>query len=202
MSWRLYIVPVTKIIPAPGREFTAPSYFYGRKTAGLAGMEGVVWAWERYVWESNGLVAADTSDAQHALLVAQTDVIAVPGLDTNIPNATVRNRVRNLLEAGNIPGSWVNTGMSYRTVIRTVLGIFRFHGRFVSKGGRVFAGGVTLDTTISQLPAQAVTRLQEAATELGIDYSWVTGTTTMRQLLKGMADLFGTMQYQIGGVAI
>jgi hypothetical protein len=202
MMWRIYIVPIEHIDLGPGKEFAAPKYFFGRLTNGLSGMEGVVWAWERYVWENHGVVAADVSDAQHALVSAQTDVIAVPALDDVIPNASARNRVRSILEAGNIPGSWVATGMSYRVVLRTVLNVFQFFNRYVAKGGRVFVTGITLDTTISQLPAIAVTRLQETAAEFGLDTSAVTGATTLRQVFKGLADQFGDVARQIGGMVI
>ena len=202
MTWRLYIVPITKIDTGPGTEFAAPKYFFGRLTNGLAGMEGVKWAWERFVWESHGIVAADVSDAQHALLDSQTDVIVIPALDNTIPNATVRNRIRNILEAGNIPGTWVNTGMTYRVVVRNVLNIWRFANRYISKGGKIFTGSVTLDTTWSQIPALAQQKLIETANEFGLDYSAVTGATTIRQILKGMADQFGEIVYQLGEIVI
>ena len=185
-----------------GGEFAAPKYFYGRLTTGLAGMEGIRWYWERFVWENHGIVAADVTDAQHALISAQTDVIAIPALDSTIPNATARNRVRNILEAGNIPGTWVTVGMTYRQIVRTVLSIWRFANRYISKGGWIFIGGITLDTTWAEIPAAAQQRLRDAAVEFGLDYSGVTGTTTIRQLLKGMADQFGDVEYQIGGVVI
>ncbi len=202
MTWRLYIVPITKIDTGDGTEFAAPKYFFGRLTSGLPGMEGVQWAWERYVWESHGIIAADVSDTQHVLLNAQTDVIAIPALDNTIPNATVRNRVRNILEAGNIPGDWVDIGMTYREIVRVVLNVWRFANRYISKGGKIFAGGVTLDTTWSQIPALAQQRLRDTADEFGLDYSAVTPTTTIRQILKGMADQFGEVIYTIGGIVI
>jgi len=202
MTWRIYIVPITHIDLGPGREFAAPKYFFGRLIAGLAGLEGVSWAWERYVWEDHGIVAADVTDPQHALVSAQADVIAIPDLDSTIANATARNRVRNYLEAGNIPGTWVNTGMAYRAVVRTVLNVFRFHGRYVSKGGRISTAGFSLATTWSQIPAAAQDRVRATADEFGLDYSAVTGTTTLRQLLKSMADQFGSIEYQIGGMVI
>jgi hypothetical protein len=202
MTWRLYIVPINKIDYGDGTEFAAPKYFFGRLTDGLPGMEGVQWAWERFVRESHGIIAADVSDPQHALVNAQTDVIVIPALDNTIQNATVRNRVRNILEAGNIPGTWVTIGMTYRQIVRTVLNIWGFANRYVSKGGKIFAGGITLDTTWSQIPALAQQRLRDTADEFGLDYSAVTPTTTIRQILKGMADQFGDIEYQIGGMVI
>jgi len=194
MTWRLYIVPIVHIEFGEDREFAAPAYLWGRMTQGVDGLQGVPWAWERMVWEERGIVAVDVTPAQHDILAAQAQVIAVP--------ETVRNMIRNYLEAGNLPGPWVQTGMSYRTILRTVLNVFSFFNRYVSKGGKVFVPGVTLDTTVGELPLYAVTLLQETADEFGLDYGWVTGATTLRELLKGMADQFGDVEYQIGGVII
>jgi len=92
--------------------------------------------------------------------------------------------------------------MTYRAILRVVLNVFAFFNRYVSKGGKVFVPGITLDTTVGELPLIAVSLLQETADEYGLDYGWVTGSTTLRELLKGMADQFGDVEYQIGGAII
>ena len=202
MTWRLYIIPNVRIDLGSGKEYAGPKYFFCRLSDGLPGMENVRWVWENYVWENNGIIAADVTDAQHTLLNAQADMIAIPALDNTIPNATARNRVRNILEAGNIPGTWVTVGMTYRQIARTVLNVFRFFNRYVSKGGRISAAGFNLDTTWSQIPQAHQDRLRATADEFGLDYSGVTGATTIRQILKGMADQIGDVAYQIGGMVI
>lgn len=202
MTWRVYIVPNVRIDYPNGAIYAAPKYMWGRLTQGLPELQGVRWAWEWYCWENHGVLAADTTDAQHTVLSGQSDVIAVPALDSTIPNAQARNRVRNYLEAGNIPGTWVNTGMTYRQVLRTVLNVFRFFSRYVSKGGRISAAGYSLDTTWGELPQAAQDRLRATADEFGLDYSGVTANTTLRQILKGMADQFGDIEYKIGEMVI
>jgi|SRR3990167_583555 len=186
MTTRLYLLPVLHLTDPV---YNVPKYLPHRFNPALAGLEGVVWAWVTYLLEDAGLLIADVDDAQHTLLLGKADVIAVPPLDTTIGNATVRNRIRNILEAASIPADWVAVGMTYRQVVRTVICLFQFHNRAVARLlRRLWDGTINMEMTVSEIPAGTRDRLQETADELGLDYSGVTGSTTLRVLLKGMAD--------------
>ena len=202
MTLSLYIVPIVHIDTGNGTEFAAPKYFWGRLTEGAAELQGVTWAWQRYVWENHGFIVADVSAAQDTFLRGLADVLSVPGLDTTVANVSARNKVRNYLEAGNLPGTWVNTGMTYRSIVRVILGVIQFHGRAVSKIGKLFDGTFTLDLTVGQIPLAKLNALQAAADEMGLDTTWVTGSTTIRQLLKGIGDQFAGVQFELGGLVI
>ena len=80
--------------------------------------------------------------------------------------------------------------------------MFTFFNRYVANGGRLSANGYTLNTAWSEMPGLVQQRLRTTADEFGFDYSSVTGATTIRQLLKGMADQFGDIEYRIGGMVI
>jgi hypothetical protein len=56
----------------------------------------------------------------------------------------------------------------------------------------LFAGGLTLDTTIAQLTNQQKQRLLDVATDFNLDTSAATGSTTLRQVLKAFADAMPT----------
>ena len=56
MTLSLYIVPIVHIDTGNGTEFAAPKYFWGRLTEGAAELQGVTWAWQRYVWENHGFI--------------------------------------------------------------------------------------------------------------------------------------------------
>src|SRR3990167_7129380 len=62
------------------------------------------------------------------------------------------------------------------------------------------------DVTVSQIPAGTRTWLQDVADEFGLDYSGVTGTTTLRDLLKLLADqmsgLLDPSIFQIAGAGL
>lgn len=195
---RLYLIPITHLT-----NYNVPSYLSHRFNLALSGLEGIPWAWVTYLLEDIGLIIADTDATQHALLSAQTGVLAVPALDNTIPNTTVRNQVRNALEVVNIPGLWVTTGMSYRAIVRIVLGIFHYHNRLtVLVQRRIFDGSINLDMAVNQIPAGVRVRWQQAAEDLNLDYSAVTGTTTIRQLLKGMGDQFANQEHRISGAGL
>lgn len=202
MTQRLYILPLAHVDLGSGREYVAPKYLWGSMAAGLAGLETVRWRQMRYVWQDVTVVVADTDDTQHATLVGQADVFAVPALDSTIPNTTARNRVRTLLEGKGIPGNWVGTGMTYRSVVRVVLHAMHYHNVSIALAGRIFAGSIDLSLTVSQLPAGAASRLQEAANRLGLDYSGVTGATTLRQLLQGMGQQLASVPVDLGGMVV
>ena len=178
MTTRLYIIPVIHLTDL---HYNVPAYLPHRFHAATAGLEGVPWAWTTYLLEDVALLIADTSDTQHALLDAQAGVFPVANLDGTIPNTGVRNRIRTALEDGFVPATWINTGMVYRNILRALAGMFHYHNRAVALAqGRIFTGGVTLSTTVSQLTTAQQAALSQAAQDVGVDYSGVTGATALR----------------------
>lgn len=200
MTIQLYILP--EVSTADGR-YNAPKYIAKRLIVPLSGLEGVQWTWVFVALGDAGIVAVDGTTAEHNLLAAQTDVLQIPPLDNAIPNNTARNKVRSVLEGFNLPGTWVNTGMTYRTVLRVTLGTIQFLSRLTFRLQRkIFDGSVTLDMTVSQIPLAARNQLQNAAGDLGLDYSSVTGTTTVREMLRLMGVQFSNTQFEIRGITI
>lgn len=197
---QLYIIPQAH--SADGK-YNAPKYVAKRILTPLVGLENVSWSWEFVPSGDVGVIAVDGTAAEHALLAAQTDVLQIPALDNTIPNNTTRNRVRTVLEGFNLPGNWVNTGMTYRSVLRVTIGSILFLSRLTSRLQRkFFDGSLSLTTTVSQLPLATRNELQSAAGDMGLDYSAVTGTTTVRELLRLMGAQFANTQFGIRGVLI
>lgn len=178
MAWRFYMVPKigTGIVGAfdPFR----PKY--------IADL-GVNYRALPYGSENAFLVAADVTDPQHTSIAGNPDVSSFPqNLDAQVGAnlATVQAE----LESWNLPGSWVSAQNTYRQILRQLANVLlfaqRFNGLFI---GRIFTSGITLDTTVSQLTQTQRDRLKAAGNALGLDYSAVTGATTIRQLLRGLA---------------
>ncbi len=201
MTQRLYVLPVVHLTTP---NHNVPKYLPHRFNPAMAGLEGVRWAWQTYLLDDLGVLVADVTTAQNTLLSGQSDVLVVPtNLDSTVPNTTTRNRIRTLLEAAGVPGTWVNTGMVYRTIVRSVLGCCQYHNRLVGLAQRrLFDGSVNLDMTVGQLPAGIRDRLQGAADGLGLDYSWVTASTTLRTLFKGMGDQYAARELRIDGAGM
>jgi hypothetical protein len=188
----LYIVP--QIGTGSGGDAYRPKY---------AGDLPVSWSGIRYGREGFWLVAADVSTAQDNAATAQPDVIRLPdNLDLTIGvNLTT---VQNRLEAINIPSGWVSAGMTYRSVLRTVVHMMFFFQRFLSVN-KVYtaflSGAVSLDTTFNSLSATNKKRIQDTAASFGIDTSGIS-SSTLRQILKAVADTFQDRPIPLGCLTI
>lgn len=192
MAKRIYIVP--KIGTGAGDDDYRPKYF--------TELDGVPWSAMDYGLEPHFLVASELTTDQHNTLVANADVIAVPAnLDAQV--GTNRDAVVDALETLNVPAGWVTTTMTYRKILKIVAAIMlvaqRLHGH---AGLRIFESGIRLSTKFNQLPAATRTKLISAAQSMNFDTASLSGTSTVRQILKAMADQWGVKDIKIGGLVL
>ncbi len=141
---------------------------------------------------------ANPSLAQHLLLIAHADVVALPAnLDQQI--GAQQAVVQNALQTLNIPENWVQSSFTYRQVLRVVALIFQFMQRlnFVTVD-RLFGSGITLSTRFNQLPQAMRQQLIAAANSLGYDTSSLSGTNTLRSILKTLADQSNLLEVFLG----
>lgn len=129
--------------------------------------------------DANAIVWANCSPAQEATVAANADVILVPPLD----NTVALVATQNALEALNIPAQWITAAMTYRDVLRALVGAAQFIQRCSGLGVPLKLAG-NLDTQMSALPANIRQVLAAASDSLGLDRSTVTGTTTVRQIIR------------------
>lgn len=189
-AWHLYVVPI--VGTGNGlKDGNRPKYFDGRKYQALF-----------FGQQRIALVAADVSDEMDTALQSNTDVVRLPdNLDQQIGAALAT--VQSRLESRNIPADWITGTTTYRTVLKTVIGIFTFMNRFPIITGDLSTfidnNKVTLNTTWSQLPLLAQQRLAAVAKSMNLDTSSVTGATTLRQLLKGVSDQWLA---KVGGIKL
>ena len=161
------------------------------------GLDVTGWSTMDYGAENLFLLGADVTPEQHTALSAQVDVLAVPALDSNVSGVAL-STVQDKLEAMNLPGSWVMTSLTYRQVVRTVAKIILFMQRYNGQNGagRLFGAGVTLDTQWNQLSQAERTRLRAVADSFGIDYSAVTNSMNLRQILRLLGDQLPALSMQ------
>jgi len=199
MAFRLYLVPVIGV--GTSLDPRRPKYVAGGATP---------WAAMDYGNEPSMIVGADLSPTDDAALAGQPDVTALPvDLSPLLTPANV-TAVQAKLEAAHLPAGWVNTTRTWRDVVRIVLGIFSFLQRYAvvyaqaqgSVAPSVFTAGVTLDTTFGSLPAAVQTALTNTAISFGIATTGLMAGTTVRAILKAMADVFVDAPFVIGGVSI
>lgn len=142
------------------------------------------WSAMDYGLENLFLMGADVTPEEHTALNAQSDVIAVPSPISSNVSASAVTVIRDRLEGANLPAAWVTTNFTYHQVLAIVGRVVAFAQAYHGQHNLpLFTGGATLDTQVNQIPQAARQRLQSTATSLGIDYSSVTSTTTIRQVL-------------------
>lgn len=193
MAVRFYLLPIEEVVKDAqlGTTTRGPKYFAWRFDPDPpALLDGVSYEMRDYGLEPTALLAADVTNAQHQLLIANADVTAVPA---NLDNTLGANRatVQAALESLHIPADALTNATTYRQVLRGVMAIFalaqRFNGR-VGNSGRLFPVGITLATTLGDLSQSVRNQLQSAAEELGYDYSGLTLQSTLRDVLKQIAN--------------
>lgn len=151
--------------------------------------------------EGHFLVSADTDEATHATLAALPRVTQLPAnLNAKPQDEDQVTAIKNFLEARNIPAHWVTTALTYRKMLRVMVGIFQFaQVYFRLHGLTLFRNGVNLDTEARQIPLAERNRLSEAAQVAGLDTSGITGTTTVREILRQLGQQWLNRPVQLGG---
>lgn len=199
MAFRLYIVPI--IGDGTKGNSRRPKYF-----SDLI----VDWSAMDYGFEPVMFVGADLSSEDHTSIAGQVDTTALPvNLNPTLTGGQV-TATQNALEALNLPAGWVNTSLTWREVVRTVLGMFTFFQRFgavyAENTGNVppsvFTSGVTLSTTFGSLPLAVRTAMLDTATSFGISTSGLAAGTTLRVILKALAENFQASEYNFNGTLI
>lgn len=185
----LYLVPAVDLGPQLGR---SPKYLS-------------TYACMDYGFQPVYLCATTVDSATDAALVAAADVQKIPdNLDSTITAGALAT-VQNALENRNLPAGWVTTGMTYRELIRTLGGFFVFLQRYAvvaSTTELVIGGSVDLDTAFNQLPQAVRTNLQNTALSLGLSTAGLSGSATIRQILKNIADQWGQRVIVLGPITI
>jgi hypothetical protein len=181
MTIRYYIVPIERVDLGRG-----PKYFKWRLGTGTITCQ---WAMVDYGQVDQAVVAADISDADHATLAAASDVMTLPvNLDANMTAGAV-NTAQTWLESIGVPAGWINAGLTYREVLRTVTALFLFVQRVCAILGRAITiTQAGLNTQFRNLPADVRAAITQAADEQGFNRTGISNTTTMRNILKLMAD--------------
>lgn len=199
---RIYVMPIERVGNARG-----PKYFkWWFNPDGI----DTVWSMKDFGYRDTCIIAADVTPAQHQEIAARDDVIAAPAdIDSVIDTQQKRDAVVDALESLHVPAGWVEVGMTYREVVRPVTHLFllaqRYYGQTASKYGEGLrlvepSLGYTLDTLVSDIPAQVRQDLNEAAVSLGYDTSGVNGSWTYRRALKHLGDQWGDTPVLFGSL--
>ena len=201
MAIRWYILPATTEDVVLTRTSTGENYVADTvRRPKYLGSSPVAWGGMPYGLEPVFLCWADVTPAQHSQLAAQSDVQPIPeDIDQTISPGAL-NTVRDNLEALHIPAGWVTTADTYREVMRVVCGVFQLSQRYNGMHRRrLVEAGVTLNTQWTDLPAGFRQRLRAAAESHNYDTSELSGTSTLRDILKFLSDQWQGTTFYING---
>jgi len=149
--------------------------------------------WSMCDLDEAAIVWAATSPSQDTAVDANADATLIPPLQNSVNVA----QTQAALEALNIPAQWITSAMTYRTVLRVVVGIAQFIQRTEGLGQKLTLAG-RLDLTMSQIPVAIRDALLAAADSLNIDRSAIVGTTTVREALRDLGQQFARRRIVIG----
>lgn len=197
-AWRFYIVPV--IGSGTAADCRRPKYVRPNCQAAPVAPYSFI----DYGFEGIGLVLADTTVDQDSAVTAQPDVFRIPdNLDQTLGGAATA--IQTKLESWHLPGDWVTGATTYRTLIKVSIGVFLFVQRYISVSGNnlaIITGAVTLNTQFGSLSLKARQDLSTAAKQLKLDTSQVTGTTTVREMLKMIGNQAINKTWRIRGIVL
>lgn len=130
----------------------------------------------------------DVEPAVDTAIVADSTCTTIPALNNTVA-AGVLATVQAKIESIGIPAGWVNVGMTYQTVMTNCLRITHLYQRLHGLGAaKLIGSGVTLDTTFGSLPPGVRAKLLAMAQSFNFDTSSLSGASTIRQILKALAD--------------
>jgi hypothetical protein len=175
MAIRVVVVP--QVGSGISGDVIRAAYFLELQIAGARWFKFDDWFW----------VIANLSSTDVTSISAHADATILPAnLDAQIGAnlATVQATV----EGWNIPSEWITSTHTYRDVARIILKwaavltrFFRFYGKFLD-------AGFTLNNVIGDLSAAKRQQLQGICTDLGIDTSSITLSTTIRAAVRIIAN--------------
>lgn len=202
MAFRLYVVPI--VGSGAHGDPRRPKYFTDGTIA------PVTWSAVGYGLEPWTVVGADLPSADDATIAGEPDVEALPFDLSPLLTAGQVSGIKTFLENANIPAGWVDTTQTWSNVVRGVLGMFSFLQRYAgiyaaennAPAPSIFLGGVTLATTFGSLPPAVQTAMLDTATDQGIATSGLAAGTTLRIILRFVADHYSTRVYDFNGHAV
>lgn len=158
-----------------------------------------------------GVCIVDASPATHDAIDANTDITAIgprfadaeafhDALNTlavNIPNVGV---LKTKLEDAGINTEWINASHTVRDVIRHAMRVFVVEQilRGEGKGNAIQFLLNNLDTQVSTVPVAARQQVSDWMAEKFINTEWISGTSTVRQVLDYIVLNLGIRQIRIG----
>lgn len=139
------------------------------------------------------VVSSPCDQATDDLVSSDTSVWRIPD---NLDASAITADFKTFLEQHQVPADWMADGLSWREIVRGILGIFLFAQRYEGEGGSL----PVLDVSVDSLPQSVRDAFQRAAVSLEYDTTLLTGT--VRQMLRAMGQQWGDKPIYLGDVTL
>ena len=142
------------------------------------------------------IVSLIQQDVTPAQLASKLDMLV-----SDLPSA-FKNNVKNALEARGISFAWVGASNTVRDVFRYLLRVHFFSQEASGLNSWNFIKQFILSNLTAQISSMdpaVVNIVKNWMASKGLDYSWVSGTTTVRQVLHYIVENRGFGPIKIGG---
>lgn len=205
MTIHVYFDPIIRV-EMPDGVHRIPKYFFG----GIEGVDGIHGprSMMAHGFIDLGVVVANISLADHEFLFDQPDVLSVDprsgqprDLDEFATQAEI-NALVNYLDNANafVPMGWASTADTRRAILRGVCIMFQFSSSLSMVAGFLPANqlGFTLNTQWGDLTPQQQGWFHDAAGRIGLPSQEVSDQTTVRQILRFIADSWGEREILLG----
>lgn len=184
MSLRFYFVPSEDVAPI----YHGPKYFKWGRAGQSSGSLPLIDSFD-YGNQGVFLVAADLAQVDHDALVLNADVIAMPlDIDSTVLGGE-RNDLRTSFEDFTIPATWIETGATYRSILKRLTGMFFvlncFQGH--SPTGYIFLPA-NLNASYSTLPELSKSIVNVCAAIHNWDTSGYNDNSNIRVMLAALGD--------------
>lgn len=191
MAYQLYIIPMELVQPTGTYTIRRVKYLHTIPDLQYGSLD--------YGKLNHALVAADVTPAQHAAIIANTDVIAFnANLDAQVGGGSGLNNLRDALEVVILPGNWVNSNTTWREVARAIAGVMLFGQKHEALWDEeLIPNRAALSLTWSAISPDRRNRILTTGKELNYDMSFITNNMTVRAILRELANLWAEESFQL-----
>ena len=181
MTRRIYLAPIVTLTIGDRRPLASKVLEYGR----LPNISSVLS--RNKIW---ALTSCDFDDAQHNLVSADPEIVTIPGSRLNDTwndfTTGQRTAIGDRLETLRVPLDWIQSTTTVADLLR--------HAARVALLGQMLKtdalDDVSLDSTFGSLPAARRNRILDWANANGVDTTGLSGSTTIRALLRALVMRF------------
>lgn len=192
---RAYLMPTVLTVP---EGFVVPKY--NTELRSVPGMSTGVVSFRQTMWCI--VVANGIDQATIDVIEADPDVYAFPeDLSGDVGNE--KSALQSAFDTAGLVTDALNPQLSWRESLRLMIQQALVYKRLAFYlQGEFFVGGVTLNTPWNSLSAARQSALTSIGNEYGMDVTTLSGSNSVKQIIKALSEQWEQTPFNIAGVSI